>query len=301
MQRNLLLGALFILISEFLLASMSAAVKVLAETMPEAMLVFFRNLFGLAVLMPLVLRNGWASLRTSVPHLHFMRAAVGVAAMYCFFFTISHMALAEAILFKLTAPFFIPLIALVWLSESIPTTAKVAIVVGFIGVAFILQPDADGIQLVAVIGLIGAFLAGLAKVTIRRMSRTEPAVRIVFWFGVFATLISAVPLTWSWQTPDPHALLWLMAMGLCGTAAQLLLTRAYALAPAGQIGPFTYVSVVFGALYGWYFWGEHLDMPTFIGMLLVVLAGILTTRGGPSRQKRSNDRPATNTETGSHG
>lgn len=290
MQRNLLLGALFIVISEFLLASMSAAVKVLAETMSEAMLVFFRNLFGLLVLMPLVLRNGWASLKTTVPHLHFMRAAVGVTAMYCFFYTIAHMALAEALLFKLTAPFFIPLIALLWLSETIPNTAKAAIVVGFVGVAFILQPDAEGVQVVAIIGLIGAFLAGLAKVTIRRMSRTEPAVRIVFWFGVFATLISAVPLLWTWQTPEPRALLWLLAMGVCATAAQLLLTRAYALAPAGQIGPFTYVSVVFGALYGWLFWSEHLDMPTLIGMLLVVLAGVLTTRSG-------KPAPATTKET----
>ena len=290
MQRNLLLGALFIVVSEFLLASMSAAVKVLAETMPEAMLVFFRNLFGLLVLMPLVLRNGWASLKTSVPHLHFMRAAVGVTAMYCFFYTIAHMALAEALLFKLTAPFFIPIIALLWLSETIPNTAKAAIVVGFVGVAFILQPDAEGVQMVAIIGLMGAFLAGLAKVTIRRMSRTEPAVRIVFWFGVFATLISAVPLLWTWQTPEPRALLWLLAMGGCATAAQLLLTRAYALAPAGQIGPFTYVSVVFGALYGWLFWNEHLDMPTLMGMLLVVLAGVLTTRSG-------KPTPATTKET----
>lgn len=283
MQRNLLLGALFIVASEFLLASMSAAIKVLAETTPEAMLVFFRNLFGLLVLLPLVLRNGLASVATRVPHLHFLRAAVGVSAMYCFFYTIAHMALAEALLFKLTAPFFIPLIALAWLGETIPASARLAIVVGFAGVAFILQPDAGGIPPVAVIGLAGAFLAGLAKVTIRRMSRTEPAVRTVFWFGTFATLISAVPLLWSWQTPAPRTFAWLLAMGGCATAAQLLLTRAYALAPAGQIGPFTYVSVVFGALLGWLFWGEYLDMATFTGMLLVIIAGVLTTRGGPRR------------------
>lgn len=280
MQSNLIRGALFIVLSELLLASMSAAVKVLSDTLPGEMLVFFRNLFGLMVLAPLIMHYGWRSLRTRVPHLHFMRATVGVAAMYCFFFTIAHIPLAEALLFKLTAPFFIPVIALIWLAERIPVTAKAAILLGFAGVVLVLQPNGEGVQAVALVGLAGAFLASLAKVTIRRMSATEPATRIVFWFGVFATLISAVPLLWAWQTPDAISLLWLLGMGLCATCAQLLLTRAFALAPAGQIGPFTYVSVVFGALYGWIFWGEVIDMVTFAGMLLVVLAGMLTMRRG---------------------
>lgn len=286
MQTNLIRGALFIVLSELLLASMSAAVKVLSDTLPGEMLVFFRNLFGLMVLAPLIMHYGWRSLRTSVPHLHFLRATVGVAAMYCFFFTIAHIPLAEALLFKLTAPFFIPVIALLWLGERIPMTAKAAILLGFAGVVLVLQPDGEGVQAVALVGLMGAFLASLAKVTIRRMSATEPATRIVFWFGVFATLISAVPLLWAWQTPDAISLLWLLGMGLSATCAQLLLTRAYALAPAGQIGPFTYVSVVFGAIYGWIFWGELIDMVTFSGMLLVVLAGMLTMRrGAPAAPK----------------
>ncbi|MFO7859198.1 MAG: DMT family transporter [Ectothiorhodospiraceae bacterium] len=292
MRQNILLGALFIVVSEFLLAGMSAVIKVLSASTPEAMLVFFRNFFGLLVLLPLVARQGLGSLATRVPHLHLLRATAGVSAMYCFFYTIGHMALAEALLFKLTAPFFIPLVALMWLGEGIPTTARVAIGLGFVGVAFILQPGSGGLQAVAFVGLAGALLAGLAKVTIRRMSRTEPATRIVFWFGTLATLISAVPLLWSWETPAPETLAWLLAMGASATAAQLLLTRAYALAPAGQLGPFTYVSVVFGALLGWLFWGEYLDMATFLGMFRWITAGILTTRGGRRSPPRPADREA---------
>ncbi|WP_435102559.1 DMT family transporter [Arhodomonas sp. AD133] len=279
MRNPLIQGAALIILSEALLATMSAAIKVVSADLPNEMLVFFRNLFGLLIVLPVALRHGPSALRTSCPHIHLLRAAAGVGAMYCFFYTIEHIPLAEAILFKLTAPFFIPLIALTWLGERIPVSARLAIALGFGGCALVLGPGSEGWALAGITGLAGAFLAGLAKVAIRRMGRSEPAPRVVFYFGVFATTITAIPLTWSWQTPGLVPLGWLLLMGGCATAAQLCLTRAYSLAPAGQIGPFTYVSVVFGSLLGWLFWGEIPGLATVAGSLFIIGAGLLTLHG----------------------
>jgi drug/metabolite transporter (DMT)-like permease len=269
---------LFILISELLLATMSAAIKVVSTELPNEMLVFFRNLFGLAVLMPFALRRGIGSLATRRLPVHLIRSLAGVGAMYCFFYTIAAIPLAEAILFKLTAPFFIPIIAWLWLAEGIPASAKLAIAVGFAGVALVLQPGLRALPVAGLVGLGGALLAALAKVAIRRMSDTEPSTRIVFYFGTVATAVSALPLLWAWQTPSREAVAWLAVMGGSATIAQLLLTRAYALAPAGRIGPFTYVSVIFGSAYGWLFWQEVPGPLVIAGSLLIVAAGILTTR-----------------------
>ncbi|MBA1148763.1 DMT family transporter [Ectothiorhodospiraceae bacterium WFHF3C12] len=277
-HQALLQGAAFIVVSELLLATMSAAIKVVSAELPNEMLVFFRNLFGLAVLLPFALRNGIGGLATRRLPVHLARSLAGVGAMYCFFYTIASIPLAEAILFKLTAPFFIPVIAWLWLSESIPGTAKIAIALGFAGGAMVLQPGFREIPLAGLVGLAGAVLAALAKVAIRRMSNTEPSTRIVFYFGTVATSVSAIPLLWAWQTPGWHAVAWLSVMGVSATIAQLLLTRAYALAPAGQIGPFTYVSVIFGSTYGWLFWDEVPGPAVILGSLLIVAAGILTTR-----------------------
>lgn len=297
-HQALLQGALFIVISELLLATMSAAIKTVSAELPNEMLVFFRNLFGLAVLLPFALRNGVGGLATRRLPVHLARSLAGVGAMYCFFYTIASIPLAEAILFKLTSPFFIPLIAWLWLSEHIPATAKLAIGVGFAGVALVLQPGFREIPVAGFVGLCGALLAALAKVAIRRMSDTEPSTRIVFYFGVIATSVSAVPLTWAWQTPSWEAVAWLSLMGGSATIAQLLLTRAYALAPAGQIGPFTYVSVIFGSAYGWLFWDEVPGPLVVLGSLFIIAAGILTTRRGRSpgavnagRDSTTPDRP----------
>lgn len=286
-HRALLRGALFIVISELLLATMSAAIKVVSSELPNEMLVFFRNLFGLAVLMPFALRNGIAPLATRRLPVHLARSLAGVGAMYCFFYTIASIPLAEAILFKLTAPFFIPIIAWLWLAEGIPASAKAAVAIGFAGVAMVLQPGFREIPLAGLVGLAGALLAALAKVSIRRMSDTEPSTRIVFYFGTVATTVSAIPLLWAWQTPSWTAVAWLSVMGGSATIAQLLLTRAYALAPAGQIGPFTYVSVIFGSAYGWLFWREIPGPLVVAGSVLVVIAGVLTTRRGRASAGRT--------------
>ena len=89
---------------------------------------------------------------------------------------------------------------------------------------------------------------------------------------------SAVPLIWRWQTPAPE--LWgaLIAIGMLATLAQLFLTRAYRSAPAAQVGPFTYLTVVFAAGIGWMFWAEVPDGLSLLGALLVMAGGAFTIR-----------------------
>jgi drug/metabolite transporter (DMT)-like permease len=112
---------------------------------------------------------------------------------------------------------------------------------------------------------------------IRRMSVSEPIVRIVFYFTAFGTLVSAVPLAWSWKDPGGGLLWVLAAMGILAVTAQMFLTKGYSLAPAGQVGPFSYGNVVFAALLGWMFWGETLDWLTLAGAVLTCAAGIIAS------------------------
>jgi drug/metabolite transporter (DMT)-like permease len=142
----------------------------------------------------------------------------------------------------------------------------------------ILKPGLEVFQPVTIVGLAAGVLAALAMVSIRRMSTSEPTIRIVFYFTVLGTLISAVPLIWSWQSPQPRIWWLLILIGLLAAVGQILLTKGYSLAPAAQMGPFTYGNVVFATLLGWIFWGESLDAMTWVGAVLICIAGIITTR-----------------------
>ena len=284
---KLLQGALLILLGEALLALMGAIIKHLSLDLPTEIIVFYRNLFGLLLLLPILMNTGIASLKTNKIHLHLLRAGVGLTAMYGFFYVLGNLPLAEAFLVKLTTPFFMPIIAAIWLGESIRRKNVAAIALGFVGVIFILRPGTDTFTPIALIGIGAAFLAGSAKVTIRLMGSTESSVTIVFYFGLISSILASIPLFWSWQVPLDRHWPWIILMGLAGTLGQLALTRAYRIANPGQIGPYVYSSVVYGAALGWFIWGESLLVSTIIGSGLIIAAGILNL--SKSRNTKNNE------------
>ena len=277
---NLRRGALLMLASGLLFATMGALIKNLSVTLPNEMLVFFRSLIGLFVLSPWLLRHGPRYFGTRRLGTHLLRALTGLAAMYCFFYALGRLPLAEAVLLNYSAPLFIPLAALLWVGEGFSRKLWWPIAIGFIGIGLILKPGLDLFAPVALVGLAAGILSALAMAGIRRLTSTEPAVRIVFYFSLTATLVSAVPLIWAWQTPGPELWLKLLAVGILASSAQILMTRAYAHAPAAQVGPFSYGIVVFAGLLGWMLWEELPDLLSLAGVLLVIAAGILTIRLG---------------------
>jgi len=277
---NLPRGALLMLAATLAFAVAGVLIKQVAASLPNEMVVFFRNLIGLLVLAPWFLGRGPRYFATRHLGNHFLRAFTGVIAMYCYFYAIANMPLAEAVLLNYTAPLFIPLVALLWLSETFSPRLWWPILIGFAGIGLILKPGASLFAPVAWIGLAAGIFSALSMVGIRRLTNTEPATRVVFYFGFFSTLASAIPLAWSWQMPAASLWFPLFLIGLLSTAGQILITRAYACAPAAQVGPFLYAIVVFAGLFGWTIWQEIPDWLSLAGTLLVVLAGILTIHLG---------------------
>jgi drug/metabolite transporter (DMT)-like permease len=130
------------------------------------------------------------------------------------------------------------------------------------------------------VGLGAGLFGALAKVSVRRLTRSEPTLRIIFYFGLYTTLLSSIPLLWGWQLPDLDQFLWLLVIAGCTTLGQFLLTRGYARAPAARLGPLTYVGVIFAGAYGYLFWGETPDLKFLAGAILVAAAGLLAVRSG---------------------
>ena len=288
-RQNFILGAALIVASEFLFASMGATVKAVSAGLPTEVVVFMRGLFGVVLLLPLLMRR-WKQdvLTTSVFHLHLLRATLGVSAMYCFFYALANLQLADGMLLKMTAPLFMPLIAALWLHEKLGAKIWLAVGLGFVGVALVLQPEGQ-FNWVALVGLAGGMFAAGAKVTVRRLGQTEPTIRIVFYFSLVVMLIATIPLVWAWQTPTAPELGMLFLMGLFGTLGQLLLTRGYSVAAASQVAPFTYFAVVFAALYGYFFWQEKLDLAFIAGAILIAVAGIVALRINSKTRKRTTE------------
>jgi drug/metabolite transporter (DMT)-like permease len=280
---NLPRAAMFMVGAALFFALMSVMVKLLSHSLPNAMVVFLRSGLSLLVLLPPILRRGLGRLRTRHLREHIVRGVVGMAAMYCFFFGIAQLGLAEALLLNYSLPLFIPLVERAWLREPTPPGIWQPIAIGMLGLVFILKPGLGLFQPAALVGVLGALFAATAQVGVRRLTLTESVTNIVFYFSICSTLIGLGPAVFAWVTPAVSTIPVILAMVAAGTLAQLMMTRAYQLAPAAQVGPFIYGSVAFAALFDWLLFSRHPDGLSTFGTALVVAAGVLALRRSPSR------------------
>ncbi len=285
MKNDLRRGAQYAVQAAAAFAVTGACIKAAAPSTSNEVVVFVRCAVSLVALLPWMLRLGNGGIRTQKPGGHLLRAGFGVLAMYAFFYAIARLPLAEAMLLTYSTPLWVPFIAWFWIGERPPWVVLPASLLGLLGIALIVKPGSAQIEwLAGLAGVASGVLAGCAMVSIRRISDTEPALRIVFYFALLSTLISAIPLLWAWQTPSPEAWLLLIGAGLFATVGQLNLTQAYGWAPAARVGPFTYTAVLFSAVLAWLLWDEALDRWSIVGALLVIATCVLVSWRRPEPQ-----------------
>lgn len=268
-------GAALLALSAFLFSLMGVAIREASLSVNNESVVFFRNLVGVLFFLPLIALKGFAPLKTQRLSAHLWRTTYGLAAMYCFFYAIAHLPLADAMLFTYSAPVFTPLIAYWLLKEPLTKSMLVATAIGLTGVLMVAKPSSALLGGQALIGIAASLLAAFAFVSIRQMSDTEPAFRMVFYFSLFSATISAAPLSWSWQPLSSHDLWLLLIVGLLATTSQIVMSKAYSLAPPGQIGPVAYLAIVFAGAIAWLRWGETPDLSSLIGAGLIFASSLL--------------------------
>ena len=250
---------------------MAALVKLASAEAPSQVLVFLRAFFGLCVVAPFAFSRGIDFLKTTRTRLHVLRSIVSAVALSCFYFAVSKIGLAESLVLNASSPLFIGVIAIFMLGEHLERRAILALGIGFCGVVLLLKPGVGVFQIGAMVGAASGLFIALGKIFIRKMADTEPVLRQVFYFGVYSSLICLIPLVWVWQPPSHFAIACMLVAATLGTLGQMFLTYAFSHNRAAQVAPFTYVTVVFGGVVGWVFWGEFPDGLSLIGGLLVVV------------------------------
>ncbi|SDR88688.1 DMT family transporter [Pseudomonas oryzae] len=269
-------GAALLALSALFFALMGVCIREATVTgVSNEMVVFFRNAVGVLFFLPLALTRGLAPLRTTRPWAHLKRTFCGLAAMYCYFYALAHLPLTDAMLFSYAAPVFTPLIGWWWLKESLTRRMLLATAIGFAGVVLVAKPSGALVSGISLIGILASIMAACAFVSIREMSNTEPAFRIVFWFALFSALVSALPLLWAWQPLDRQQLFLLLAAGVVASFGQLTMSHAYACAPPGLIGPVAYLAIVFGGIIAWLRWNEVPSSASILGASLIFAASLM--------------------------
>jgi S-adenosylmethionine uptake transporter len=274
-----------------LFALMGAAVKQASARYGAGEIVFFRGLVGLA-LMAALLRGRGLALATPVPRMHAGRSAAGVVSLCLWFYAIGGLPLGTAVtlnymssvwiaVFLVGAALLRPRPGPAGAQRPVDVRLVLAVLAGFAGVALVLQPTIAQDQLWhGLCGLVSGLLAAVAYLQVAALGRAgEPEERVVFYFslgGVLGGLGLALASGGLGRLAEPSASGWalLLAIGVLATAAQWMLTRAYAIGNALTNSALQYMGIVFASLLGLWLFDDRLGALAVAGMVLIVAAGL---------------------------
>jgi len=248
---------------------MNVLIRAAAAELDPIEIVFFRNFFALVVMVPFIVRLGPGALRTSKMGFYTLRAVVAFLSMITWFIGITIVPLATATALNFTAPLFATILAAMVLGEQVRVRRWSAIAMGFIGVIVILRPFGP-LDLAMLVLLFSAATAAMGSITVKFLSRSEPAVAIVSYMVIYLTPISLVPALFVWQWPSLATTGYLLLLGLCGVLSHFGVTRALAAADASAIAPFEFLRLPYAALLGFIFFAERPDAWTWIGAAIIV-------------------------------
>ncbi|MFT6557822.1 DMT family transporter [Sneathiella sp.] len=270
-------GALWMLLGGFCFSIMSLVIKYLGQELDSFQLGFIRAVFGVIVVLPFVFKRGIGSLRTKVFKLHFFRAVVGISGMLSIFYAVTHLPLADAVALTFTRPLFLILLAVLFLGEIIRWRRWLATGVGFLGVLVMVQADGE-FSHASFVALFGAFMVALVSVFLKKLSRTEDPITMMFYFGVIGASIAFIPALFVWQTPTWQQLAILGGGALFGSGANYCAIRAFSVAEATAVAPFDYMRLVFSGLFGFLVFSEIPTLWMLTGASIIVASSLYIVR-----------------------
>lgn len=258
--------------------------RFLGERLHVTEIIFFRFLFSMLTVIPLMINKGISGLKTSRPGLHVLRALLGVGGIGACCYAVNAMPLNENTSIMFSQPlFFLPL-AVIMLRERVDAPRWIATLVGFVGLVVILQPGVDTFRWVALVPVAAALQFALLDIAAKKMVATESTYNMLFYFAFGTTVCAFVPALFFWQTPNMYELGLLVLLGIGANLIQVCLIRAFTATDASALMPFRYVEFIFTSFVGFLMFAEIPTQVTLCGVVLIV-AGTAYISYHESRRK----------------
>ena len=288
---NLDRGVLYMFMASFFFAIMGAFAKLSSESMSSLEVVFFRNVFGVALVGYAVWRKPMQQ-SGGKPWLLFFRGFMGFVALLAFFYNIAHIPLGDAMTFSKTSPIFTAIFAWFFLKERMSPLGWGAVFLGFVGIVFITQPSGLQFSKTDLLGIFSGIGAALAYTSVRELKKYYDTRAIVLSFmgvGTVGPLVLLVISNYIY-IPEldfmlgtftiPSGIVWIYVtgMGLFATLAQLYMTKAYGASQAGIVGAVSYTNIVFSIGVGLLLGDALPDFITLFGIILIIISGILVVK-----------------------
>ncbi len=266
------LGIIYIIFSAFCFSLMNTCVQ-LAGDVPFIQKGFFRNFIAVICTVFIMIKQkiSWKPQhKENIPFL-IIRSVCGTIGIFCNFYALGHLLLADASMLNKMSPFFAVVFSCIFLKEKMTLFQVLAVIVSFIGSLFIIKPTFTNVALFsALAGLVGGMGAGAAYTTVRVLGkRGEKGAYIVFFFSAFSCLVVLPYLIFNFHPMTFFQLFVLIGAGIAAAGGQFSITAAYCHAPAREISIFDYTQIIFASVLGFVLFGQIPDVWSVLGYVII--------------------------------
>lgn len=271
-------GAALIMVSVGMQISlMHAIIRVTTTELHPFEVAFFRCLFGIVVLLPVIARNGFSAFRTNRLPAHFVRTGCQVVSMTTFFFGISQVPLAKASALMFTAPLFATIFAVFLLGERIRSRRMFALFLGFVGMLIIVRPTDGSIDHGSLLMLTAASTLAGMMIAIKSLSNTDSSITITTLGTTMVLAVMTVPAIMVWQWPTWEQLFWMFAIGALGSLSHYMVAQAMSRAEASAIMPYDFTKLIWASVLGFLIFSELPSWWTLAGGSIIFASTVYIT------------------------
>ncbi len=272
------LGFFYMFISVCAFSLMDVIVK-WSDDYPVGQVLFFRGFCGIIPILFLIPKDRYLDFyKTTRPFLHFKRCLAGLIALVSIFVALRNLPLATVVSISFAAPIFITIFSIFLLNEKVGLYRWLAVLVGFVGIIFITEPGFSSLNLYYIYPIIFCLGLSYVAIAIRKLSSTEPAWLISFFFSFSIMLLSFLSFYQGWILPTLLDLFLLSMVGILGGLANLWLSQSYKYSEVSLVSPLKYLGLVFAIIFGYFIWNEVPTSKTLLGALLVIVSSIIIFR-----------------------
>lgn len=263
----------------FIMSVTAVAAKQAQAFIAVSSLVFWQSLFCVLVLLP-QMRGKWQKRPWSVWRIHLMRSFGGFIGFLFYYWALNHIPLVEASLLRTCAPLCVPFVVLAIHRIRIPKARWLPLIIGFVGVALVIQPTPDHINPWHLVGFVSAVGLALSMVTTRMLSQQVSGEETLLVYFLVSCLLS-LPLVFSQGDSlflPMSVWPWVAVVAVTLYIGMFLYNKAYTYAPASMVSPISYIGVVFSGFWGWVIWGHVPDQFALMGVVLIFVSILISTR-----------------------
>jgi len=294
MENNNPKGIIFILLAMLVFSVQDSIMKYIFNFVALYEVYLIRTLVSFVlILLFLKITKKPIIFKTQYPLLTFCRVVLFFFGFSSFYISLTVLPLGTATALFFVTPFLITIFAKFILKEQIGPRRWIAVIIGFIGVYIILNPDFSNFDYMSLTPILCAFCYSLSMIIIKITSEKDSVYTQTFTFYIGAIIISVIfyfvisegqynvvdhPASQfifrEWFGDLENSILLMIATGFTASVAFILIFSAYRVASPAVVSPFEYSILLWSSLSGWYFFNEIPDLKTIIGMILIVCGGI---------------------------